>query len=270
MFSLIVLFEDNVLLPISKLLVNNMKIGDKFRFSGGVSGIKKELMNIDEDVLIYFDLVPDNKGTHDQLLRQIEYITLTLSHKVYIVPIICIEYIVTKFVAKYMREKRINGQLCDSLIIGNKDFNYDNLYSINKNKLNLEKRYKHLLSKFGNCFINVNRQIKNKHEDECLFYKRNCAECECKVNDCACDLDLLMLEKANLIYTMLPAFIRHSYDADIIEKYNLKINGESYINIMNNIRQFYICLCEQLNIDRNYKIRIIDLINKCVEVSKLH
>lgn len=124
-------------MPLSKLLIDNILVGNKFKFSNGAGCIINALEEVNEDVLIYFDLVPDNKNTFEQLLRQIEFIEQQFKYKTYIIPIICLEYTVTRFISKVLHEKEIKGYRVDELTVGDYNFEYKKLYELNKNKMSL-------------------------------------------------------------------------------------------------------------------------------------
>ena len=111
------LFEDNEQTPSSILLKNSYKGADIY-FSNGSSLILskvKELRKIfNDDIYIFYDLVPDNEVTVKGYTDLVRALKLNYSN-VYVLPIICIEYFICISLYKFNRLK-LNCTFADELI----------------------------------------------------------------------------------------------------------------------------------------------------------
>ena len=250
----------------SKLLINNTDIGKEIMFSRGASSIHNVINNINEDALIYFDLVPDNEKSIEQLRIQIDCIESVFKYRAYIIPIICIEYFVVKFINKYVKNREIKGTDLNKLLLENSDFDYDLLYALNKNDLSIEKRYKSLLYDITKSHCLVNKQ---SNEDKRYFYRYNCKDCSCYSTDCY-GFELFDLKsKANLIYSALPAIISNSCNEEIINTFGLDFNRIKYKKVIEIVRHFYKEVSIRLNLDAKYFVDIDNLLDKCILLSEI-
>lgn len=244
------LFEDNENTPSSILLKNSMH-GDNIYFASGNSQVLNKLKSIYNDgdtVFIFFDVSPNNKWTIKFYNNIVQTIKGSKQYKnIYIIPIICIEYYICKFLKEYnyiVIKNEVIKQLANAIIGDTFDYSKIPMSILKVNKLNnsLEKMYKHILSNQAMKCMN------NKNDDSYdlygMFYKCDC-RCErkyCSIN-CTDSLEI----KSERLYTSLPVFAVSSPEhREIINRLGIHISNIDINDIYKEVKQFYDDICRSM------------------------
>lgn len=200
-----ILFEDNENMPLSVALSKSM-YGKNIHFVEGaerfwVEANKLEVLYPDDDILIYYDISPNNERTIQGYTNLKDTIAdKSIYKKIYLIPIICIEYIALKmlYTYKYLEYLKVSDKNKYNIIenfVGT--FNYSKVVEFAQGR-SLEKTSKSLLNGLNQhrCMAN-----KNTNNDWGKFYRQDCDCSGCNSNQKNRDgLDL----KANRLYAQLP------------------------------------------------------------------
>ena len=262
------LFEDNPNSPSSVLLKNCIKGRDIYFSKGNVFLLNWiEYLCKDNDCFLYvFMDVPPNR---EDLISYYHYVRQTINrskHKsnVMLIPIVCIEYYLSKYLYKYGYLDKLKGPLAsDMLNYLVKDFDYSKIdfskvksdNTRNSITESLEKLYKYVMnSHVKRCLVNsfkykgsntVNRDM------NCLdgiFYDRDCAcdERYCKI----CCRDSLA-KKAELFYCSLPVFIISDNEhRNTIDNYNVEYTEISNNDLYKRVKDLYNKLCDSMGVPK--------------------
>jgi len=163
------IIEDNPDMSISKLIKANKFNGDSFIFSSGnnnLFGTLSTIYNTDDRFYIFYDLSPDNNvliSKYSVLINQIENEISNFNDNVWVIPIICTEYIVLKMLLTY---KYINEDL--SYAINNIDYKR---LKIEYKQRYMERCYKQILKSLDNQFHNINESSNHNINNEGAFYR---------------------------------------------------------------------------------------------------
>lgn len=239
----IFVFEDNENTPSSKLLRQNIE-GVRFCFSNGayhVAQLVEDLCNEEGssnyEIMVFIDYVPMNYYTYDSYITLLdikEELYWKKNTKIYILPIVCIEFYILKMLSSFY-EFEISerfSDLYDSLIT---DLSFD--HAVLKEFTSLEKAYKFLLQQSKKrCMINKNSE--NKVRIEGYFYKYDCVDCGRRL--CANKKNSVVLkEKAMHMYTSLPVFIIVSEEQKkYMEELGISIEYNSVEEVVEELRRF--------------------------------
>ena len=151
------LFEDRCDTP-SSILLKSSYNGKNILFAGGdnASNMFKHIKeykdsNKDDLLIVFFDLPPNSEDTYKNYEKLLEALLDNNYTNVYVVPIICIEYYILKFIVenKYLIVDDKNIELVNNLVLS---FDYNNKEVIdfveksNYRKESLEHVYKELLT----------------------------------------------------------------------------------------------------------------------------
>lgn len=164
------LFEDNLNTP-SSILLKSSYNGKNIHFTSG--NLESNILNkieslIDENdnctLVVFYDLPPNNKVIYNNYERPVDRVIENNYDDVHIVPIICIEYYLIKFLVlyNYIPINNKNIELINNLVIS---FDYTNssvINFVNKDtyrKNSLEHVYKQLLSYLikSKCMLNYSK-----------------------------------------------------------------------------------------------------------------
>ncbi len=226
----ILVFEDNENTPSSKLLRENIH-GVRFCFSNGAYNIARLIEKIcnesgssDYEILVFIDYVPNNYYTYDTyrtLLDIKEEFYCKTNTKIYVLPIVCMEFYILKMLSSYYEfeiAERFSG-LYNSLIT---ELSFDD--ALLREFSSLEKAYKFLLQQSKKrCMININSEKEKKIEG--FFYKNDCMDC--KKRACV-NKNAVLLEKAIHLYTSLPVFRAVSEEQEkYMEKWGIGLVNKS-------------------------------------------
>lgn len=239
----IFVFEDNENTPSSKLLRENIA-GVRFCFSNGaylVAQLVEDLCNeegsSDYEILVFIDYVPMNYYTYDTYMTLLdikEEFYWKKNTKIYVLPIVCIEYYILKMLSSFYEfdiPERFSD-LYDSLII---DLSFD--HAVLKEFTSLEKAYKFLLQHSKKrCMINKNSE--NEVKIEGYFYKYDCVDCRRRL--CVNKKNLVVLkEKAMHMYTSLPVFkIVSEEQKKYMEELGISFEYNSVEEVVEELRRF--------------------------------
>lgn len=92
---------------LSEMLCRCYREDGKVLFSNGSALLENVLATLDDEVVVYVDVVPDNVKTISTYLRLMQYVIHKGSKNVYIIPIPCIEYFAIKGFGSDCIEKSI-------------------------------------------------------------------------------------------------------------------------------------------------------------------
>lgn len=239
-----IIFEDSAEAPISRLL-SNINYGDDINFAYSSSKISTLIstFNDNEDIIVYYDLVPDNDGTILLLNEIVDFVENNVFNKnVYIVPMICIKYILLKMIWGYMKTTSDIGFDIQKVIVNSDKFDYEYLREISSGS-SLEKRYKYILNgKLGTCFVNKSNIYKNTKGHKGRFYKY---DCDC--TKCYLIHKFKLVEKAELLYLNLPMIVKKDINDRIAEKYDIKLQSNDYNSMLKLIYDFYKDMCIKIS-----------------------
>lgn len=252
------IFEDSEESPSSKLLKSCYDGADIY-FSGGGNAekIQRVIDNcLEEDkeckIIVFFDLPPNNRSVYVNyealLARLLENYT-----NVYVIPIMCIEFYLLKFLLdyRYIILTEEQQELTENLIF---NFDYKNSHVqefINKNayRINsLEHAYKELLRELVNkskCMLNKQEAQSNTFHGK--FYVEDCS-CDkkfCKI-DCRDNLGL----KAERFYSELPIFIlKDKEHKKLFSTFQIDYEQVSLDTLFDDICTQFTLICESMEID---------------------
>jgi hypothetical protein len=245
------IFEDNGNSPISKLLCkcanNNMYFsnGNELLYDT-IECIREKFPN--DIIKVYVDVSPSSRhleALYDSLCRMYNKYS-----NIYIIPYICIEYVVLKMLYEY-GYLVFGGELANLIENTVAKFQWNNVpdkYKDNEYiKSSLEHTYKFILSNISlKCMWNDTRNYVHG-----LFYLQDCS-CDrkyCKTLNCTDNLRL----KAERLYTTLPSY--DAFDDEQIKfwneqhiKYKLLCMREVYDNVQN----MYDEICVSMKLQRFY------------------
>ena len=198
------IFEDGENTP-SSLLLKQCFNGKNIYFANGVSRLWQKFLEIYENIegvtyIFYIDLVPNNDKTKDMYKKLITQIKSNKYMNVIVIPIICIESIILNMLQDVgcLRHSKVSMELFD--YVGGVAY-HDNLSSVISD-VSLEHLYKRILSdQLLYCQRNT---IKRSNRQSGKFYIIDCICCSNK--RCNGDINLSILEKAERLFTELPAY----------------------------------------------------------------
>lgn len=231
------LFEDSNESPISKLLKDNLSIGDRLIFSKGSQRIDSKISSIllgGNSVVCYYDLVYDNTATVDGF-RKLKN-KYRNNANVILVPIPCIEYY--DIVMLILLNVEFSPDILRII-----DFLYykKSECTANYKEKSLEKFFKGCLNSLHmDCYKN---KVKAGNDIFGKFYM-----CSCNCGYAYCKFDAIELtKKAILLYTLLPLVV-----TDISLKYEIISYGikQHYkLNINNPNKGLYDRICKFIKYD---------------------
>jgi hypothetical protein len=245
------IFEDNGNSPISKLLCRCAN--KNMHFSNGNSYLYDTIECIHEkypnDIIkVYIDVSPNRRplvALYDSLCRM-----YNKSENIYIIPYICIEYVVLKMLYEY-------GYLVSNGDLGNlventvTKFNWNNVPDKYKENdyimASLEHTYKFILGNISlKCMWNDTKNYVHG-----LFYLQDC-NCDrkyCKTLDCRDSLRL----KSERLYTSLPTY--DAFDDEQIKYWNehhIKYKLSGMREVYDKLQNIYDEVCESMKVPRVY------------------
>lgn len=198
-------------LPVSRLLQTN-PYGIEVWFSCGSSNLGSEISahvsrlkgKYDFEILAFLDYAPDNRSLDVLYSVLLDSIDSDVSDFVHIIPVMCTEYYVLKFLEKF-DYLRYQSNLVDVFkILLNK--NFDRYIDLGRSLFrgmsniptNIENSYKLLLnSQERRCMMN--------NSGSCRFYSESCKDCTVVGCEFA-GSGLTLLEKAVCILATFPRF----------------------------------------------------------------
>lgn len=216
------IFEDSENTPVSQMLKHSYN-GDRIYFSNSGTRLGKKIKGVRNLVgsngnifLGFLDVVPNNRNTVNLYNRFCD--SFSDYDNVFIIPILCIEYIVLKFLCnENILPYKENELLLIEDIVKAQNWNFPKgvLPKSDKHGGTMERVYKHILNDHSpSCLINISPQDKEKSIEYGKFYKE-----DCKCNNCTlCQYTLS--KKAEGIYCTLPIF---------------DVPDETYKSILNNL-----------------------------------
>lgn len=265
------LFEDNYDTPSSVLLRHSYN-GDNILFAGGGGSSNmfkaiEECKNASKDITIiaFFDLPPNNEKAYRNYEALLERLLESDYTDVYIVPIVCIEYYILKFLIKnkYLMIDNKYVELVASLITS---FDYNNkmvkeFVNINNyRKSSLEHVYKELLTFLAlksKCMLNYTPHDNKGHiiDDSFhgVFYKRDCT---CDRKFCKSDCHVSLKEKAERLYAELPIFdVIDNEHRNFINSLDITVKGKSFKRLFDEIELFFDKICKSMSIQKPLVVR---------------
>lgn len=266
------IFEDSEQSPSSKLL-RSCYNGDNIYFSSG--GKANKILQVvnncrmkDEKcvIVIFFDLPPNNRYTYINYEVLLDKILTEGYVNVYVIPIICIEYYILKFLIgyNYLVPTDKQKELIKNLITG---FDYKSEVVqkfVNKNsyrKNSLEHVYKELLKELAinsKCMLNK-QSTENNNNFYGKFYKENC-NCDrhfCRIN-CNDNLSL----KAERLYSKLPGFVLiDETHRTLFSKMDIPVVHISLNELFDIIHRQITIICESMDVTVPLMMRYDDVNN---------
>ena len=258
------LFEDRYDTP-SGILLRNSYNGDNILFAGGgnSSNMFKSIENcIDNNtkVIVFFDLPPNNEKVYKNYEALLDKLLESDYTEVYIIPIICIEYYILKFLVenKYLVIDDKNVEIVNNLIFS---FDYSNekvqrfINYSDYRKSSLEHVYKDLL-KFlvsrSKCMLNSTQYNSNGDivEDSFhgVFYKSNCT---CDRKFCRSNCYASLKEKAERLYTELPIFdTLDDMHISFLDSLDIKVRDKDFKRLFDEIELLFDEICKSMCIPK--------------------
>lgn len=177
---MIIIFEDDIGTPSSKLLAQCMPVGS-MKFAKGYKNIRNEILNSihdDELIVAYIDVMPDNKASYIEYNKlQLEF---SIYANIYVYPMFCIEHAILYFVNSMVHRADLTNFLADAVIPAFiPKAEYDRLVTA----CNYEHWCKSVLSYFadmpnGNGYkwykCLMNKSSNNSNSQQACFYDYNC------------------------------------------------------------------------------------------------
>ena len=259
------LFEDDEKVPISMLL-NNCYNGGNIFFSGGCDKLLNKalaIQNPGDKIIIYYDVAPNNVKTVKGYRDLYKTIKSKNIKDIIVVPIICIEYIVVKYLYKY-KQLSIPDSYKDveKYLIKNLNWNYyvNNCKTNTYIESSIEHFYKIVLSQIQRqrCKRNSHKYSKDgrtidKSYGSGKFFYENCpCNRHCNLN-CKDKLQL----KAERLYMELPlAIINDNVHKENIEKLGIRLVQKKLIDVQNERQSFYDNLCNNMGVN-SIKIKLL-------------
>lgn len=263
------IFEDNKKTP-SSILLKSSSYGQHIHFSAGVNNLLNkalELRSTENIVYAFYDLAPNNSKTVNRYYHLVEDILTNkaLYYNIYLVPILCIEFYICKFLLQNnLIALPKDETLALEAMIPN--FNYSSVpikfktweYTANS----IEHLFKHLIKQhYLPCIHN-----KFEYEDDdnkirkspslCgLFYEKDCT---CDLRYCHFKCRMTMQYKSEKLYFLLPVFFVEgtrcapSSDSAVHPYHNITVT-----ELANERQLFYSELCEGLGVAK-ISIHIMD------------
>lgn len=210
-------FEDNEKTP-SSVLLKSSCYGQHIHFSGGVNNLLNralELKGTDNIVYVFYDLAPNNSKTVNRYNRWVEDILINkvLYRNIYLIPIICIEFYICKFLLQNNLTMLPKDEtLALKAMLPN--FNYSSVplkfktweYTANS----IEHLFKHLIKQHRlPCMHNKfeyedeNSKIRKRSSLSGIFYERDCT---CDLQYCCFKNRMTIHYKSENLYFLLPVF----------------------------------------------------------------
>lgn len=256
------LFEDKEDTPSSILLKKSM-YGENIYFSGGCHQIIRQIKILKSDekdiIYVFYDVSPNNEFTvkyYKNLVYEVKA-DIGLRKSVHVVPIVCIEYYLCKFLYKYGYLYTKNNKvqiLIDKLV---NEFKYEDVaQDIIKGvgaSDSLEKIYKYIIKNLGlQCLHNsleYESDGKNRKANSLrgIFYIRDCI---CDRKYCRIDSTDSLQFKAERFYTSLPVFVvvskEHEYK---LSEYGISIDSIDNNELQKKIQDMYNMICASMNLN---------------------
>lgn len=233
------IFEDNIDTPSSALL---LKSNSNIYFSGGNRRLQLKLQQIynNTDVFIIFcDVPPNNSHTIQEYHNLVDVIKENNMKNVYVIPIICIEHIIIKFLNKHNylgKQNRICQSILDNLI---NTLNWDNLlpqikYNENNEEVSLEKIFKRFMSEQPLlCQHNKNSK---RIVLEGKFYREDCL---CARKYCAINSTSNASKKSLQLYAELPIFSLNAQQQVNMAQLNITISKININKVLQKQKKYY-------------------------------
>jgi hypothetical protein len=262
------IFEDSDNTPSSKLLKSCYN-GDNISFSNGGKASKifrliKRYKELDASctIIVYFDLPPNNKFVYTNYELLIDFIDDENFDKVYVVPIICIEYYIIKFLVinNYVKLKETDIGLINNLI---NNFDYsdvivkDFIESSSYNSKSLEHVYKSLLSRLASrqrCLRNSFNYLESGIiDDSSLLGKFYIMDCCCERKYCKPNCTGYLSDKAERLYIELPIFdVIDNNHAVILHNLGIVFKSKDLESLFNDVILFFNSISESMGIEVPY------------------
>lgn len=242
--SKLLIFEDSDSTPSSLLLKSSFN-GKNIYFSNGCGKIASLYNGID-DLCVFYDVSPNNPKT-TQGYNDLKQIIVTNSwHKVVLLPIVCVEYIMIVMFDKYNyigKQSNDNEEILNFVI---RNFDWDKLsLNIKNNSFGTEESLEHICKRFISnqrmqCLHNSFKydEAANHRMPSILgiFYEK---DCDCERKYCYIDSTTSLREKAERLYVQLPLCpIISEEHRNLIKDYGIKVVEEE-IGVIRQKQQDY-------------------------------
>lgn len=255
-----IIFEDNINSPSSCLLKSSYN-GSNIDFTCG-NNINKMIKTLNKykgyKSIIFFDFPPNNERVYKNYEKLVDYIVSNNISDVHIVPIICIEYYIIKFLVdnNYLKVEDKDKDLISNLIY---DFDYSNK-SVNKfishfdYRLNsLEHVYKDLLRLLVNkyrCMLNSNKYNSDGTLSDSYYGSFYTKDCACDRKFCRSNCSSSLSEKAERFYCTLPIFdVIDDNHKLVLESLNINFKDKDLSSLYDEIILFFSAICDSMNIN---------------------
>ena len=165
------------------------------------SVVEDMLMKTSEDIIVYMDLIPDNKCTV-MLYRDLRRISMRNKYRVIVLPMICMEKTIVKLLRSY---RVINDEYETNIVENILDWRKSRIITTEQDKefvRNFEKYCKLVIMK-----LPYDCAKKGSVHDKSIKYKFYTDDCKCghSVNTC---IDALLGDKVRDLLFLMPCFPR--------------------------------------------------------------
>lgn len=260
---MIIIFEDNMTTPSSKLL-KSCYYGEKIFFSGGSRNLGimiNKCLPLD-DLLVFVDVVPNNSYTV-MTYRNLNsmFHNEVKAGRLVIMPILCIEYILLKMLSRY--EGVISKNTYIKHLVCNFDYQNASVQSlINSNQKltdSLERVFKFVLTDVSNrskhrCLANSFEYtekekgilVRNESSIKGIFYDK---DCKCDSRYCRLGIRDSLELKAEKLYTTLPLFyVDNDVHREYLRKFGINTKDCDITEVFNKVQEFYDIICKELGV----------------------
>lgn len=252
------IFEDNENTPSSRLLRSSYN-GHNIFFSDGCYNVLDKAITIKEPgdiIYILYDLSPNNIKTVKGYEELIKVIFQNEYTDIFVLPIICIEYYVCRFMLNLnaLTTTKLNEELVDRIV---KDFDWQALSDKWKGDKfvgsSLEHAYKYIINNTGSlCMLNrVECRRNNNRDGVSIKGKFYLEDCNCSRIYCRSKCNRSLKEKAERLYTTLPVFtIISDEHRDYIDNLGIALTEVDHAVIKENLQKLYNTICDSMGCER--------------------
>lgn len=269
------LFEDGNETP-SSILLKHCGYGNNIYFSDGSSNLFNKLKEIYEEadnIIVFFDVPPNNKLAVKSYYNFIDIVKRELPYykNISVIPIICIEYYICKFLRAYDYLYTKNTVVSEMVKYAVVDFRYEEILKVlplnnKKARQTIEKVYKYIIANLElPCMRNEfkylpNTKIRDNKKMWGAFYEK---DCNCyqvtyaegyNYRQIHCDIkctDELRL-KAERLYCLLPVFVVNDSNSVFIKEMGIRLKHVGIQDVISKMQIFFNEICDTMGEPKIY------------------
>lgn len=255
--SVELVFEDKETTP-SSVLLRSSGYGTHIHFSGGVRKLLDEAVKLrgsNNIVYAFYDLAPNNSKTVNRYNQYVEDIKINkeLYYNIYLVPIICIEF----YICKYLLQKNLillpeDETVALQALLPNFDYSLvpKRFKEWKYTAESIEHLFKHFINQHRlRCFHNSfeydkTDSIRKPTSLSGIFYEKSCS---CDARYCIFKSRVTLQEKAEGLYFLLPVFfLKDDKHKELTTSLGLTCYDIDMVELQSERQSFYNDICESL------------------------